>query len=98
MKETELIKQPVDGRPFFPFFAQAPKLLTFENIITLADMALYSSKKNGRDMATFVVPGKNIPEKDENVSGMLNSSEFAAVNGFYTFEKIEPDNFSEFEI
>lgn len=86
------------GVVFLPFFAQAPKLLTFENIITLADMALYSSKKNGRDMATFVVPGKNIPEKDENVSGMLNSSEFAAVNGFYTFEKIEPDNFSEFEI
>ena len=86
------------GVVFLPFFAQAPKLLTFENIITLADMALYNSKKNGRDMATFVVPGKNIPEKDENVSGMLNSSEFAAVNGFYTFEAIEPDNFSEFEI
>ena len=86
------------GVVFLPFFVNEPKLLTFENIITLADMALYYSKNNGRDMATFVVPGKNVPEKDEDVSGMLSSSEFAAVNGFYTFEKIEPDNFSEFEI
>lgn len=86
------------GVVFLPFFASEPKLLTFENIITLADMALYHSKNNGRDMATFVVPGKNVPEKQEDVVCMLGSSEFAAVNGFYTFEKIEPDNFSEFEI
>ena len=86
------------GVVFLPFFVNEPKLLTFENIITLADMALYYSKNNGRDMATFVVPGKNVPEKDEDVSGMLSSSEFAAVNDFYTFEKIESDNFSEFEI
>ena len=86
------------GVVFLPFFAADPKLLTFENIITLADMALYHSKKNGRDMATFVVPGDKMPEKPEDVGSMLSSSEFASVNGFYTFEKIEPDNFSEFEI
>ena len=86
------------GVVFLPFFADNPKLLSFENIITLADIALYNSKENGRDMATFVVPGGNVPKKQEDVSSMLSSSEFAAVNGFYTFEKIEPDNFSEFEI
>ena len=86
------------GVIFLPFFADGPKLLSFENIITLADMALYNSKKNGRDMATFVVPGKNMPVTQEDIGGMLGSSEFAKINGFYTFEKIEPDNFSEFEI
>ena len=86
------------GVIFLPFFAQEPKLMTFENIITLADTALYHSKKCGRDMATFVIPGQNIPETAEDTAGMLSSSEFAEVNGFYTFEKIEPDNFSEFEI
>lgn len=86
------------GVVFLPFFANDPKLLTFENIITLADTALYHSKENGRDMATFVVPGEKVPETQEDVSSMLGSSEFAAVNGYYTFEKIEPDNFSEFEI
>ena len=86
------------GVVFLPFFAGEPKLMTFENIITLADLALYHSKHQGRDMATFVVPGENVPKNPEEVSGMLSSSEFAAVNGFYTFEKIEPDNFSEFEI
>ncbi len=86
------------GVVFLPFFASEPKLLVFENIITLADMALYHSKDSGRDMATFVVPGEKVPETPEDISGMLTSSEFAAVNGFYTFEKIEPDNFSEFEI
>ena len=86
------------GVVFLPFFAGEPKLLTFENIITLADMALYHSKKSGRDMATFVLPGENIPSTQEDVGSMLSSSEFASVNGFYTFEKIEPDNFSEFEI
>ena len=86
------------GVVFLPFFASEPKLLTFENTITLADMALYYSKNNGRDMATFVVPGKNMPVTQDDISGMLGSSEFAAVNGFYTFEKIEPDNFSEFVI
>ena len=86
------------GVVFLPFFASDPKLLAFENIITLADMALYHSKDSGRDMATFVVPGEKVPETPEDVSSMLTSSEFAAINGFYTFEKIEPDNFSEFEI
>ncbi|MBR6422639.1 diguanylate cyclase [bacterium] len=86
------------GVVFLPFFASEPKLLTFENIITLADMALYHSKDSGRDMATFVVPGEKVPETPEDISSMLTSSEFAVVNGFYTFEKIEPDNFSEFEI
>ncbi|MBP5201543.1 diguanylate cyclase [bacterium] len=86
------------GVVFLPFFVGAPKLLTFENVITLADMALYNSKDNGRDMATFVVPGENLPSTQEDIGSMLVSSEFAAINGFYTFEKIEPDNFSEFEI
>ena len=86
------------GVVFLPFFASDPKLLAFENIVTLADLALYNSKKNGRDMATFVVPGKNTPKTDDEIQGMLGSSEFAAVNDFYSFEKIEPDNFSEFEI
>lgn len=86
------------GVVFLPFFVGEPKLLTFENIITLADMALYNSKKSGRDMATFVVPGENVPATQDDVGSMLSSSEFASVNGFYTFEKIEPDNFSEFEI
>jgi diguanylate cyclase (GGDEF)-like protein len=86
------------GVVFLPFFSLEPKLLTFENVITIADMALYYSKENGRDMATFVAPGKNIPETADDINGMLGSSEFAEVNGFYTFEKIEPDNFSEFEI
>ena len=86
------------GVVFLPFFAGNPKLLTFENIITLADTALYHSKENGRDMATFVVPGEKMPETPEDVGSMLSSSEFAVVNGFYNFEKIEPDNFSEFEI
>ncbi|MBO4698851.1 diguanylate cyclase [bacterium] len=86
------------GVVFLPFFSFKPKLLTFENVVTIADMALYYSKENGRDMATFVVPGKNIPKNSEEINGMLSSSEFAVVNGFYTFEKIEPDNFSEFEI
>ena len=86
------------GVVFLPFFAADPKALAFENIITLADMGLYHSKDNGRDMATFVVPGEKMPQTPEDVSGMLSSSEFARINGFYTFEKIEPDNFSEFEI
>ena len=86
------------GVVFLPFFVTDPKMLTFENIITLADLALYNSKENGRDMATFVVPGKNVPKTDDEIDGMLGSGEFAAVNDFYTFEKIEPDNFSEFEV
>ena len=86
------------GVIFLPFFASDPKLLTFENTITLADLALYNSKDKGRDMATFIVPGKNVPKTTEEIHGMLSSGEFAEVNDFYTFEKIEPDNFSEFEM
>ena len=86
------------GVVFLPFFNSDPKLLTFENVVTIADLALYNSKENGRDMATLVVPGTNLPKTADDINGMLSSGEFAAVNGFYTFEKIEPDNFSEFEI
>ena len=86
------------GLVYMPFFIFEPKLLSFENIITLADLALYHSKNSGRDKATFVVPGKNIPKTPEEIQGMLSSSEFAEINGFFSFEYIEPDNFSEFEI
>lgn len=81
-----------------PFFDHAPNLLNLDNVISIADLALYNSKNKGRDRTTVVAAGKNIPSSTEQVMGMLASAQYSELNGFYTLEKIVSDNYEEFDI
>lgn len=86
------------GVAFIPFFDHAPNLLSVDNIISIADLALYSSKNKGRDQTTIVSAGKNIPSSTEQLMGMLASAQYSELNGFYTFKKITSDNYEEFDL
>jgi|GEM_PF-1289526 len=86
------------GMAFTPFFDHAPNLMGLDNIISITDLALYNSKNKGRDICTVVKAGKNIPSSSEQMLGMLASSQYAELNGLYTFEKITSDNYEEFDL
>ena len=86
------------GMAFTPFFDHAPNLMGMDSIISIADLALYNSKNKGRDMCTVVKAGKNIPSSSEQMLGMLASSQYAELNGLYTFERITSDNYEEFDL
>lgn len=86
------------GMAFMPFFDHAPNLVGLDNVISITDLALYNSKNKGRDMCTVVKAGNNIPSSSEQMQGMLASSQYAELNGLYTFEKITSDNFEEFDL
>ena len=45
----------------YPLFAGRPALFSFEEAIGLCDAALYYSKENGRNRATYVVPRDDAP-------------------------------------
>jgi len=68
----------------FPFYADAPDLLSFEEIMILADLGLYQAKKQGRDQSVLVSPGTHLPTS-EQVAQMLNDPEFGRENGFFLF-------------
>ena len=86
------------GLTFVPFFDHAPNLVNLDNIISITDLALYNSKNKGRDRCTVVNAGKNIPSSTEQMLGMLASSQYAELNGFYIFERIASDNNEEFDL
>ena len=86
------------GMAFTPFFDHAPNLMGLDSVISITDLALYNSKNKGRDMCTIVKAGKNIPSSSEQMMGMLASSQYAELNGLYTFERITSDNFEEFDL
>lgn len=49
----------------FPFVAKHPEQVTLEQVIRLADLGLYYSKKNGRNMTIHITETENVPQKKE---------------------------------
>lgn len=86
------------GLSLIPFFKRSPDFLSFDNIISLADLALYHSKSSGRDRITIAKSGNSLPANMEQLQDMLVSYDYAEINGFYKFEVLEKENFEEFEI
>ncbi|MDO8834617.1 MAG: GGDEF domain-containing protein, partial [Vicinamibacterales bacterium] len=45
------------GYSMFPFYDEAPRLLTFEHMVQLADLAMYYAKDHGRNRTAGSLPG-----------------------------------------
>ncbi len=45
------------GYSMFPFYDEAPRLLTFEQMVQLADLAMYYAKNHGRNRTAGSLPG-----------------------------------------
>ncbi len=70
----------------FPLYEDFPEELTFEESIMFADLGLYYSKRNGRNLAVFVKPD-NIPDfKDKKWKEYLSSLDKAIENNIIKIE------------
>lgn len=49
------------GYASFPFYEDFPELLSYEQVIMLADLGLYYSKHHGRNLAVRITPGGVMP-------------------------------------
>ncbi len=85
------------GISFLPFYKSRPMLVNFERALEIADAALYKSKET-RDTATYVIPGKKIPENDEELQKMVSTPDYALIMEYYSYQKLLPDNSEEFEL
>jgi diguanylate cyclase (GGDEF)-like protein len=55
----------------FPWFPEAPRALAFEQVLTLADHALYLAKRTGRNRAVGVLPAGTAAAVEEGHPGWL---------------------------
>jgi len=67
----------------FPFYLDDPELLSFDETVMLADLALYYAKKNGRNISVQIIPGSKIPLPDE-VNKIVTSLEMGLDGDYYT--------------
>jgi len=66
----------------FPLFPDKPDLLSFEQGIQVADLALYHAKHHGRDQAVALFAGPNGPAQDEDVQRLVTDLGAALDQGF----------------
>jgi len=69
------------GYVSFPIYPQFPDLLTFDQTIMAADLALYRAKHDGRNRAVFLDAGPTLPETQESQQRTVTSLEFAVGRG-----------------
>jgi diguanylate cyclase (GGDEF)-like protein len=53
------------GFACFPFVSAAPRFLTWEQVLTIADRALYASKNTGRNAWVGILSSKRIPTDEK---------------------------------
>lgn len=70
------------GYTTFPIYHQHPDLVSFDQGVMIADMAMYHAKHQGRNQAIFLREGEKIPKTEEGVQKVVTSMEFA-LNGEY---------------
>jgi hypothetical protein len=70
------------GFACFPFFPANPSLVTWKQVLTLADRALYIAKNNGRDGWVGLLSKENVYRGDF-LQAMLDEPEKLMAGGFF---------------
>ena len=65
------------GYAAFPFYAEQPGLLTYEQTIMVADLGMYYAKQHGRDQGVFLCPGAARPGSPEEIQRMVTDLDYA---------------------
>lgn len=76
------------GYACFPMFHGHPELLSFEQCMMVADMAMYHAKHQGRNQAVFLCEGPHIPENDEVVRKLSGHLDYAIAESFLQIGRI----------
>ena len=66
----------------YPFITEHPETISFEQSLMLADLSLYYSKNNGRNMAVRLSPTGKLP-KQEEITKLVADIDFGLENDFF---------------
>ncbi|SLM28388.1 putative Diguanylate cyclase [Desulfamplus magnetovallimortis] len=78
------------GYVFYPFFSKFPMSMTFEQMISLSDKALYHAKENGRNMCVRVRCRERDSDNIETVKSVCSNLDRAVEKGNIFFEICPP--------
>lgn len=73
------------GYASFPFLREAPDALSWEQVIDVADQALYAAKKSGRNRSVGLAANDLTPSSDlhqrmsQNIKGMIENHELSII-------------------
>jgi diguanylate cyclase (GGDEF)-like protein len=76
------------GYTVFPFYADQPERLSFEQTMMVADLGLYHAKEQGRNLAVRIGAASHVPQNEEEVKKMVTSLEFAQQLKFTKVNKL----------
>ena len=65
------------GYTCFPEYHQHPELLSFEQCMMIADMAMYHAKHSGRNRAVYLCEGERQPQTEAEMRKLTTSFEYA---------------------
>jgi diguanylate cyclase (GGDEF)-like protein len=77
------------GYAHFPFYAEQPNLMTFEQCIVIADLGMYHAKHSGRNRAVLLSASTCIPASDELLRKATSSLEFALREGYFQIGQLQ---------
>lgn len=80
------------GYTVFPFYAEHPDYLSFEQGVMVADMAMYHAKHSGRNQAVFLCEADKMPADEDVLRKAVANMDFAIKQAFMRVGKIQyPD-------
>jgi len=80
------------GYTAFPVFSGQPDLLSFEQSIMVADMALYYAKQHGRNQSVFLTEGDRRPNERQEIQKVVTTLNFSLNEGFLRIPTKTPAN------
>jgi diguanylate cyclase (GGDEF)-like protein len=86
---TKIRKTCSIGYAHFPFYAEQPNLITFEQCIAIADMGMYHAKHAGRNRAVLLCESACIPADEEMLRKATSSFEFALQRGYFQIGRVQ---------
>lgn len=80
------------GYTVFPFYAEHPDYVSFEQGVMVADMAMYHAKHSGRNQAVFLCEADQMPADEEVLRKTVANMDFAIKQAYMRIGKIQyPD-------
>lgn len=77
------------GYTVFPFYAEHPDYLSFEQGVMVADMAMYHAKHSGRNQAVFLCEAEKMPADEDVLRKTVANLDFAIKQSYMRIGKIQ---------